>query len=465
MTPRDRTVAPPVFDATILARYDRSGPRYTSYPTAPHFNDTFGPADYLAAVGKAGQAPGREASFYFHLPFCRRVCYFCACNTIFTNDRNTGRAYTDDLKREMDLVLDAMRHRPAVRQLHWGGGTPTFSPPEILDELGRAIHERLTFAPGAEVSVEVDPRETTPAHLDVLAGHGFNRISLGVQDFDADVQKAVNRVQPWEMTKGVVDAARARGFGSVNIDLIYGLPRQTPAVFEATLDRLLELDPDRVALFNFAYLPEMVRHQRVIKPEQLPPPADKLAMFRRGIERLTGAGLVFIGMDHFARADDELALALEAGTLGRNFQGYTTHAGLDLFGFGVSAIGQVGDTYAQNQKSREAWRAALDAGVAPVARGITLMRDDEIRRAVIMELMSRFALDREKLARRFGIDVDDYFADEFRRLSALEEDGLVTVTPAAITVTAAGRLLVRNVAMIFDAWLAGEAAPRYSRTV
>jgi len=465
MSTRTGPVAPPVVDGRILAKYDRSGPRYTSYPTAPHFTDAFGPADYLAAVGEAGAAPGREASIYFHLPFCRRVCYFCACNTIFTNDRSTGRAYNDDLKREMDLVLGAMTHRPAVRQLHWGGGTPTFSPPEILDELGRAIHERLTFAPGAEVSVEVDPRETTPAHLDVLAGHGFNRISLGVQDFDADVQKAVNRIQPWEMTKGVVDAARARGFKSVNIDLIYGLPRQSPAVFETTLERLLELEPDRVALFNFAYLPEMVRHQRVIKPEQLPRPAEKLAMFRRGIERLTGAGLVFIGMDHFARADDELATALEAGTLGRNFQGYTTHAGLDLFGFGVSAIGQVGNTYAQNQKSREAWRTSLDAGAPPVARGLSLSRDDRIRRSVIMELMSRFALDRPALARRFDIDVDDYFADEFHRLSVLAEDGLVTVTPDAITVTAAGRLLVRNVAMTFDAYLAGDHAPRYSRTV
>jgi oxygen-independent coproporphyrinogen-3 oxidase len=457
--------ATPVFDAGLLARYDRSGPRYTSYPTAPHFTDTFGPADYLAAVREAGAVPGREASLYFHLPFCRRVCYFCACNTIFTNDRATGHAYNDDLKREIDLVLAAMAHRPVVRQLHWGGGTPTFSPPEILDALGRAIHERVSFAPGAEVSVEVDPRETTPEHLDVLARHGFNRISLGVQDFDADVQKAVNRVQPWEMTKGVVDAARARGFGSVNIDLIYGLPRQSPAAFDTTLERLLELDPDRVALFNFAYLPEMVRHQRVIKPEQLPPPADKLAMFRRGIERLTGAGYVFIGMDHFARAGDELALALAAGTLGRNFQGYTTHAGLDLYGFGVSAIGQVGNTYAQNRKSREAWRAALDAGHPPVARGLRLTDDDRLRRAVIMELMCRFALDRRALGQRFGIDVDDYFADEFRRLEPLAADGLVTITPDRIHVTPAGRLLVRNIAMTFDAYLAGDPAPRYSRTV
>jgi oxygen-independent coproporphyrinogen-3 oxidase len=464
MTPGTPRVQPPVFDAALIRKYDKSGPRYTSYPTAPQFTPAFRADDYRAAVTEATAAPG-EASLYFHLPFCRRVCYFCACNTVFSNDRQVGRGYNDDLRREMDLVLAAMPHRPAVRQLHWGGGTPTFSPPELLDDLGRAIHERFAFAAGAEVSVEVDPRETTPAHLDVLARHGFNRISLGVQDFDADVQKAVNRVQPWELTRGVVEAARERGFASVNIDLIYGLPRQTPASFADTLERAVELAPDRVALFNFAYLPEMVRHQRVIKPEQLPPPADKLAMFRGGIERLTAAGLVFIGMDHFARPDDELSRALDDGTLGRNFQGYTTHAGLDLYGFGISAIGQVGPTYAQNRKDLVSWREALDAGTIPVARGLRLSEDDVLRRAVIMELMCRFQLDRVALARRFGIDVDVYFADELERLHEMAADGLVTITPDVITVTPAGRLLVRNVAMVFDAYLAADGARRFSRTV
>lgn len=457
-------VTTPVFDEALIRKYDQSGPRYTSYPTAPQFHEGFGPAEYAAAVRNSGAEP-RGASVYFHLPFCRRVCYFCACNTIFTNDRAAGRSYTDYLRREMDMALGNMAHPPLVSQLHFGGGTPTFSPPEILDELGQAIHERFTFASDAEVSVEVDPRESTPQHLEVLARHGFNRISLGVQDFNADVQKAVNRVQPWEMTRDTVLTARDIGFSSVNIDLIYGLPRQTPAGFESTIEKLIELNPDRVALFNFAYLPEMVRHQRVLKPEQFPRPADKLAMLRRGIEMLTKAGWAFIGMDHFARPDDELTVAQVGGTLGRNFQGYTTRAGLDLFGFGVSAISQIGPTYSQNMKSLDTWRGAIDAGSSPTWRGIELSTDDIIRRDLIMELMCHFEIDRRKFGARHGIDFDQRFAGEMATLAPMAADGLVRVTSDRIEILPAGRLLVRNIAMTFDAYLADGSARRYSRTV
>jgi len=365
----------------------------------------------------------------------------------------------------MDLVLGQMANRPVIHQLHWGGGTPTFSPPEILDELGSAIHERFTLAIDAEISVEVDPRETTPAHLEVLARHGFNRISLGVQDFNADVQKAVNRIQPWELTRATVTSARELGFSSVNIDLIYGLPRQTPAGFEETIERLIELNPDRVALFNFAYLPAMVRHQRVLKPEQFPSPANKLTMLRRGIERLIGAGWAFIGMDHFARPSDELAVAQANGTLGRNFQGYTTRAGLDLFGFGVSAISQIGPTYSQNLKSLAAWRSAIESGSSPTWRGILLSPDDRLRRELIMELMCQFELDRQGFAARHGIDFDERFATELALLAPMVADGLVRVTPERITVLPAGRLLVRNIAMTFDAYLSDDPARRFSRTV
>lgn len=457
--------AAPAFDEELIRKYDTAGPRYTSYPTAPQFTEAFGPAEYERAVREAASAPDPAASLYFHLPFCRRVCYFCACNVVFSNDRARGWSYNDLLRKEMDLTLAMAGTAPLVRQLHWGGGTPTFNPPEVLDDLGRSIRERFPFADDAEVSVEVDPRETTPEHLEAMRRHGFNRVSMGIQDIDPDVQKAVNRIQPIEKTEGVVQAARRLGYTSVNVDLIYGLPRQTPASFAATLDRVLELAPDRVALFNFAYLPEMVRHQRVLKPEQLPRPADKLAILSSAVERFTEAGWVFIGMDHFARPDDELARAQADGTLYRNFQGYTTRAGLDLYGFGITAISQVGPTYSQNRKDFEAWSSAVQAGTPPTWRGIRLNDDDLLRRDIIFSLMCHFRLDMNDIGARHGVEFETRFAAELDSLRGMEADGLLRLRPGFLEVLPAGRLLVRNIAMTFDAYLGAPATRRFSRTV
>ncbi len=455
----------PVFDDALIRKYDTVGPRYTSYPTAPHFHDGFDAAEFGRAVGDAAGSGPREASLYFHLPFCRRVCYFCACNVTFTNDRSSGDRYAKTLAREMDLVKEHLPGETLVRQLHWGGGTPTFSPPETLELLIGLIRERFPFAAGGEIGVEVDPRETTARHLEVLARGGFNRISMGIQDFEESVQKAVNRVQPYEKTKETIDTARAQGFTSVNVDLIYGLPRQTMATFEDTVDRVIGIAPDRIALFNFAYLPEMVRHQRVLKPEELPAPSLKLAILKRATKKLTDAGYVFIGMDHFAKPDDDLAEALRNRTLYRNFQGYTTHAGLDLYSFGVSSISQVGPTYSQNFKDLASWTAAVDAGRHPTQRGIRLTDDDRLRRDVIFSLMCHFVLVKDEIGKRHGIDFDRAFADEMEELKPLETDGLIAIGADRIEVLPPGRLLVRNVAMVFDARLRQGAAHRYSRTV
>ena len=455
----------PIFDPEMIRRYDVAGPRYTSYPTAPHFSEAYGPTEYLANLRKPEVQKAEEVSLYFHLPFCRSVCYFCACNVTFTGDRQRGVGYGEALKKEMDLVLAGLGGPKPVRQLHWGGGTPTFSPPEILDVIAGSIRERWPFAPGGEIGVEVDPRETTTAHLEVLAKHGFNRVSMGVQDFDPGVQRAVHRNQPYELTRNTIVTARALGFNSVNVDLIYGLPRQTMATFSDTISRILELSPDRVALFNFAYLPDMVRHQRVIKPEELPPPGEKLRILGMAIERFTSAGYVYIGMDHFARPDDELALALKAGTLWRNFQGYTTHAGLDLYGFGVTAISQIGSTYSQNLKDVPGWEAALAEGRLPTKLGIELTAEDRLRRAVIYALMCQFRVDKARVNAEFGIDFDRHFATELEALAPLEADGLVRRGADAVEVAPAGRLLVRNVAMTFDAYFKPGAPRRFSRTI
>lgn len=455
----------PIFDPEMIRRYDVAGPRYTSYPTAPHFSEAYGPAEFAANLKTPEVQKAEEVSLYFHLPFCRSVCYFCACNVTFTGDRQRGVGYGEALKKEMDLVLAGLGGPKPVRQLHWGGGTPTFSPPEILDEIAGSIRARWPFAPGGEIGVEVDPRETTAAHLEVLAKHGFNRVSMGVQDFDPAVQRAVHRNQPYELTRNTIVTARGLGFNSVNLDLIYGLPRQTMATFSDTISRILELSPDRVALFNFAYLPEMVRHQRVIKPEELPPPAEKLRILGMAIERFTSAGYVYIGMDHFARPDDELALALKAGTLWRNFQGYTTHAGLDLYGFGVTAISQIGSTYSQNQKDIPGWEGALAEGRLPTRVGLRLTPEDRLRRAVIYALMCQFKVDKARVAAEFGIDFDRHFAAELAALAPLEADGLVRRGADAVEVAPAGRLLVRNVAMTFDAYFKPGSPRRFSRTI
>lgn len=452
-------------DQELLKKYDRAGPRYTSYPTAPQFSGEFGGADFMRAVRRSSEAePDKPLSLYFHLPFCESVCFYCGCNVTFTKDRTRPEDYNDLLFREMDVVADeATRGRP-VHQLHYGGGTPTFYAPEQLDRLFEAIRERFTFAPDAEIGLEVDPRETTNTHLEHLGRCGFNRISMGIQDFDPEVQKAVNRVQTFEETRRVIDVSRAEGMESVSVDLIYGLPHQSREKFSRTIDQILELNPDRVALFNFAYLPERIKHQKAIEEEALPAREEKIAILTMAIERLTGTGYRFIGLDHFAKPEDPLCQAQDAGTLYRNFQGYTTHAECDLIGFGVSSISQVGNSYAQNEKNLPVYAMKVQNGQAATERGLEMTAEDELRREIIMRIMCDFALDTDALSSRFGIDFRDRFQDALEQLEEAARDGLIEWTESGFVVTPTGRLLVRNVAMAFDAYL-GRAGVQYSRTV
>jgi oxygen-independent coproporphyrinogen III oxidase len=455
-----------VFDPALIRRYDKAGPRYTSYPTAVQFHEGFGAAEYHAAA-TASNASGAPLSLYFHLPFCDTVCYYCACNKIVTRNRRRTGPYLERLFREIELqgvLFD--RSRP-VDQLHWGGGTPTFLSSEEMRALMRRTgeHFRLRTDDSGEYSIEVDPREADAGIIALLRELGFNRLSLGVQDFDPHVQKAVNRIQSEAETFAVLDAARRTGFRSVNMDLIYGLPHQTVASFRATLDKVIAAGPDRLSVFNYAHLPELFKTQRQIDAASLPPPAEKLAILQHTIERLTEAGYVYIGMDHFARPDDELAVAQRHGTLYRNFQGYSTHADCDLVAMGITAIGMVGDTYSQNLKTLDAYYAALDEGRLPVFRGITLSPDDKLRRAVITRLICHFQLEFAGIEATFGISFREYFAAELEELEAMRTDGLLDVGGDAIVVRPAGKLLIRNICMVFDKYLRMQQQPRFSKVI
>ncbi len=450
----------------LVARYDTSGPRYTSYPTAPQFTETFTAADLRAEIETTNAAQDAPPlSLYFHLPFCESVCFFCGCNVTFTSDRKRPAPYTELLIREMDAVAQSVAPHRRVSQLHWGGGTPTFFTPDQLRLLHEATRKRFTFAPDAEVGLEVDPRETTTKHLQALQELGFNRLSMGIQDFDPQVQKAVNRIQPEDLTRRVIEEARARGFQSISVDLIYGLPFQTEQSFARTLDRIVALNPDRVAVFNFAYLPEMIRHQKAIRADTLPSPSEKIAILRRAIGTFTEAGYRYVGMDHFAKPADELCKAQDAGTLYRNFQGYTTRAGCDLYAFGVSAIGQVGRVYSQNRKNIHEYETAIESGGLATQRGIRLSDDDVLRREVIMRLLCDFALDPDAIGKKFKMDFRTYFADALRDLEPMEKDGLLRRENGKMVVTPSGRLLIRNLCMPFDAYLKKKPGQKFSRTV
>jgi oxygen-independent coproporphyrinogen-3 oxidase len=453
------------FDREMLLKYDRPGPRYTSYPTAPHFEDGFGHAEYVRLLERSAES-GKRLSLYVHIPFCAHRCFFCGCNVTISHDRGWGRRYLPLLAREMEMVSERLgADRREVVQVHWGGGTPTFLPPEDLTELMALIRRSFRLAQDCEIGVEVDPRECSPEHLDALAASGVNRLSMGLQELDPQVQEAVNRIQSSEQTWAVLDGARSRGIGSVNVDLIYGLPHQTPGRFALTLEEVLRMAPDRLALFNFAYLPQSFPHQKVIDASSLPSPNIKLRMLEEAIATLTAAGYVLIGMDHFARPEDPLAQALRDRTLTRNFQGYSTCADSDLVGFGVSAIGEAGGGYAQNLKTVGEYGAALEQDRLPACRGLSMTGEDMLRRDVILRLMCHFRLDKRDVERKHGIaDFDRRFAPELDQLRPMEDDGLVEIDRDAIEVTPAGRLLVRNVAMCFDAYL-GRTAVRYSRTV
>ncbi|MDR5853954.1 oxygen-independent coproporphyrinogen III oxidase [Caballeronia sp. LZ062] len=459
------TLADTLFRPDLLARYDAHGPRYTSYPTAVQFSESFDPAHYFKAASEGGASA--DLSLYFHIPFCDTVCFYCGCNKVATKNRAHARPYLDRMKRELAMQAACFDTRRPVTQLHWGGGTPTFLSHDEMAELmaATAEHFNLVADASAEYSIEVDPREASAETIAVLRELGFNRLSLGVQDFDERVQRAVNRIQPRAMTENVMRAAREHGFESVSVDLIYGLPHQSVESFTRTLDAIIALAPDRVSVFGYAHMPALFKMQRQIDESALPSSAMRLAILKRVIERMSDAGYVYIGMDHFALPGDELARAYEAGTLQRNFQGYSTHADCDLIGIGASSIGKVGDVYAQNARDLADYAAAIDAGRFAIQRGVRLSADDLLRRDVIMRLMCGGVLRFADVEREHGIVFGDAFADELARLAPMADDGLVDITPDAIRVLPAGRMLVRNVASVFDRYMGQASLRRFSRTI
>ena len=459
-----------LFSNDLLRRYDRPGPRYTSYPTAPQFTDAFGEAALReAALASNGDPIPRRLSLYVHVPFCTSPCFYCGCNRIVTRDTSRSAPYIQRLQREIAMAAALFDSDRDVVQAHFGGGTPNFLSPaqlgDVLDALRR--HFRFAQSPDRDLSIELDPRFIVPDDIAVLADLGFNRASFGVQDFDPVVQVAVNRVQSVDETDAAVEACRAVGFRSVNIDLIYGLPFQTTEGFGRTLDQVVAMRPDRLAVYSYAHLPSLFRPQKQIQAADLPTPDTKLGLLQLAIERLTGAGYVYIGMDHFALPDDDLARAQSRGGLHRNFMGYTTHADSDLVGLGVSAISHIGDSYSQNHRALPDWEAAVDAGRLPVFRGMRLSDDDQLRADLIQQLMCQGEIPIGALERRYQIDFDRYFADALDRLAPLVADGLLRREPGRYAVTTPGRLLLRNIAMCFDAYLAqaGGATSRFSRAI
>ena len=452
------------FDEGLVRKYDGFGPRYTSYPTADRFHGRFSAADYVAAL--TSRVAGAPLSLYVHIPFCSTICYYCACNKVVTRNRRRAAEYVKYLLGEIGTVSSLLEVTPPVIQLHWGGGTPTFLSRMEMATLMGTLRAEFALAPDAEISLEVDPRKVDADTIGFLGEIGFNRISVGIQDFDPAVQAAVNRIQSEAETRTVIAAARESGFTSVNADLIYGLPRQTVPGFAATLDKVIQASPDRIALYSYAHVPHLFKAQRHIEVTELPAPDVKLAILALAIEKLGAAGYVYIGMDHFAKPEDELAVAQREHKLHRNFQGYSTRPDCDLLAFGISAIGKVGDAYVQNVKTLEEYYARLDAGALPVLRGIRLSHDDRIRRDVIQKLMCDFELDFAALGRAHGIVFAALFAEELAALAPVAADGLVELSPNRLRVTPRGRLLVRTVAMAFDRYLR-TAAPRsqYSRVI
>ncbi|MFQ5708592.1 MAG: oxygen-independent coproporphyrinogen III oxidase [bacterium] len=455
-------------DLEMLQRYDTPGPRYTSYPTAPRFTQEFGQKEFEEEIQRSNETESSaDLSLYFHLPFCDTLCYFCGCTMIITHNSRRIDEYIDYLTREIELVSSKVKKGRKVAQLHWGGGTPTYLTPDQIRRLFEAIRGHFAFQPDAEVGVEIDPRGLTEAHLDALKEAGFNRASMGVQDFEPRVQEAVNRLQSEELTRWVFQGLRERGFESINLDLIYGLPFQTMDSFSRTLDRILHISPDRLAVFNYAHVPWMKKHQQVIKEETLPGAHEKLSILKTTIEKLTSEGYVYIGMDHFAKAEDALTQALQEKSLYRNFQGYSTKSGCDLYAFGMSSISQLQDVYAQNTKDIGGYYEAIDAGRLATHRGYRLTKDDQLRRHVIMKLMCDFELDKKQVEKKFHITFDDYFQDALPELERFAADGLIDWPNGVIAITETGRLLIRNIAMTFDKYLKqkGQDTPLYSRTV
>lgn len=451
----------------LLKKYDVPGPRYTSYPPAPHFNESFTADDYIKEIVASNYGENLpELSLYFHIPYCDTLCYFCGCNMIVTRNHDRMKEYIKYLKNEIDLLRQYLNPDRKVAQLHWGGGTPTSLNPDEINSLISYINHSFDFKEDAECGCEIDPRGLTKEHLIALHDGGFNRISMGVQDFNEKVQKYVNRIQPEELTRQVVEWVRELGFQSINLDLMYGLPFQTIESFEITIDKVLELSPDRIAVFNYAHIPWMKKHQALIHEEDLPSPQEKLNILKMTIEKLTSNGYVFIGMDHFAKPEDELAKALKEKKLYRNFQGYSTHAGCDLFAFGITSISQLQNVYAQNFKTEKDYYHAIDNEKLPVFKGYRLDKDDQIRRKVIMNLMCNFELNFIEIENEFQINFNDYFKNSLSQLIEMTEDGLVELNETGIKVTEMGRLLIRNIAMKFDGFIERQQDKmKYSRTI
>jgi oxygen-independent coproporphyrinogen-3 oxidase len=455
------------FDPELIRRLDRNGPRYTSYPPADRFVESFD-ADAYAAWARRRSLGGiiRPLSVYIHVPFCATVCFYCACNKVVTRDRTRGERYVQYLAREIAMHGELLREAPQVDQLHLGGGTPTFLSAAQITDVVNLLRRHFAFSPGFQGSIEIDPRTVDESMIAALAAAGFNRISLGVQDFDENVQRAINRIQSREQTAEVVRAARAHGFRSINVDLIYGLPKQTVETVARTLDQVMELGADRIAFYNYAHLPALFKPQRRILDAELPAPETRLAMLGEAIQRLTSSGYVHIGMDHFAKPDDELAVAQRQGRLHRNFQGYSTHAECDLVGLGSSAIGLIGPTYYQNLRTLDDYYDRLDRGVLPVMRGFEMSADDMVRRAVIQALMCHFELCKESIETAWMLDFDSYFAREMVELREFAREGLLEIDREWITVTPRGRLLIRSICMAFDRYLRIDLERRrYSRVI
>jgi len=453
-----------IFSEELIKKYDKPGPRYTSYPPATEFDPKFGREHFIKHLRESNEK-GKPLSLYFHIPFCESACYFCGCNVVINRIRGREIPYLRRLEKEINLLKRYLDFSREVVQLHWGGGTPNYLTKEQTEWLFNLIRENFNISPDAEISVEIDPRSVDFEYLKLYRNLGFNRISAGVQDFNPSVQKAVNRIQPYPLVEKVISQIRELGFSSVNIDLIYGLPYQTPESFKDTVRKTIALNPDRVAVYNFAYVPWLKPLQRRIDPKTLPQPRQKLEMLKIAIEEFTSAGYVYIGMDHFAKPTDELVLAQREGKLWRNFQGYTTKKGVDLIGIGMTSISMLERYYGQNYKTIRPYYFALDGGVLPTFRGIELNRDDLIRREVITELICNFRLDKGQIETKFGIDFDTYFESELEELKPMEEDGLLTLSSEGIRVTPLGRLLIRNICMVFDIYTKRRKERRFSRTI
>jgi len=451
-------------DLDLIRKHDQPGPRYTSYPPAVHFGSQY--ASRIPTQIQENNRTAGDLSLYFHLPFCKSLCWYCGCNNVVTGNQSHSGTYLRYLEKEIDLLAPAIHRGRKVVQLHWGGGTPTFLTPDEIRWLGDLTRRRFPFSDDIEASVEVDPRRLSDAHIQALCDAGFNRVSMGVQDHNPDVQRSINRVQPREQTEAVFHALRNAGFHSISVDLIYGLPLQTVEAFSQTIDQVLALEPDRMAIFSYAHVPWIKPAQKNLEKVGLPSAETKFDLLKLSVEKLAGAGYVCIGMDHFARADNDLAQAQREGTLQRNFQGYSTRAGADVYGIGNSALSQTAGAYWQNEKKLEDYYAALDQGRLPIASGYVLTPDDRLRRQVIMRLMCDFQLDYDVSSRSLGIDFRAYFEPELDSLRDLENDGLIELHRGGFRVTSAGRLLVRVIAMRFDRFLAaGKTEKVYSRTI